>query len=414
MRKSNPPETLKDTAKRFPNSPGVYFWLGKPKGGKKEILYIGKAGSLKKRVSSYFTKKDDPRIAELVLEARSITYQETDTVLEALILEANLIKKHWPKYNVKDKDGRSFIYLVIPVKDEYPKPLIVRGRELQKYSPKNVKVFGPYQSYHLLRNALELVRKIFPYSTCKPNSGKPCFHYQIHLCPGTCIGAVTPKEYKKNIDDLVLFFAGEKKRLHARLSKEHPEKLDALKHVADVALLADNHSPVSGVFEPFQRIEGYDISHLSGKEPVGAMVVFENAERNPNEYRIFKIRASNADGRNYSDVDMLKEVLGRRLNHSEWHLPNIVFSDGGLAQARAVRSVIKLRGYDIPVVGLAKTGGHSASAHGEDKLVILGASKNVRDLILANKRILQQVRNEAHRFATAFNRKKRSKNSLPW
>ncbi len=189
---------LVDQAKQFPLSPGVYIY--KDKSGKP--LYVGRATSLRRRVLQYFRKDIDPRIGEMVGLAHKVGYLQTETVLEAIILEANLIKKYWPKYNVKDKDNRSFIFLVIP-KSDFPKPIIVRGRELESFPTSQAKIFGPYQSLTVVRNALQIIRRIFPYSICKA-VGKPCFDYQIGLCPGVCVGAITKKDYQKNINNIVL------------------------------------------------------------------------------------------------------------------------------------------------------------------------------------------------------------------
>jgi excinuclease ABC subunit C len=121
-------EKLKKISQKFPNTPGVYFWMGTDK----KPLYIGRAGSLKKRIASYFLAKD-PRIIEMVSLAKNLKFQKTDTLLEAIILEANLIRKYWPKYNVKEKDNRSFLYIVV-TNDEFPRLLTIRARELLRYS----------------------------------------------------------------------------------------------------------------------------------------------------------------------------------------------------------------------------------------------------------------------------------------
>ncbi len=393
-------EKIKKISKTFPNSPGVYFFLDK----NKKPIYIGRAGSLKKRIASYFRTKD-PRIGEMVLLANGLKFEKTKTLLEAIILEANLIKKYWPKYNIVDKDNTSFDYLVV-LKGEYPKILTVRGREIEKYGAMNAKIFGPYQSLRLLRAALSLIRKIFPFGKCTPNQGRPCFDYQIGLCPGICIGAVSPKDYKKNIDNIILFFGGQKKRLIAKLKKQNPEKISALEHVNDVVLLQESEK-IGGYKKGgvFGRVEGYDISHLAGKNPVGAMVVFERGEKNTNAYRLFNIR-NLKEGKNYSDVDMLKEVLERRFNHKEWNFPDIVFVDGGINQVRAAVDILKNKNIIIPVVGLAKKGGHSASAYSQDKLIITNTKKSTRELLSGSKKIFQEIRNEAHRFAINFNRKR--------
>src|SRR3989339_1970841 len=245
--------SLIDQAKQLPLNPGVYIY--KDKEG--EILYIGRATSLRRRVLQYFRKDIDPRIGEMVSLADTVTFKQTDTVLEAIILEANLIKKHWPKYNVKDKDNRSFVFIVFP-KEDFPRPIVVRGRELEKFPASSAKVFGPYQSVTVLRNALKILRRIFPYSTCKP-TGKPCFDYQIGLCPGVCVGAITKQDYQKNINNMVLLLKGEKKKLLKKLTKENPQAAIYLKHIQDVTLVSREEFHDDS--QEFNRIEGYDISH---------------------------------------------------------------------------------------------------------------------------------------------------------
>jgi len=325
-------------------------------------------------------------------------------LLEAVILEANLIKKHWPKYNVKDKDNKSFVYLVF-TNEDYPKPIIVRGRDLERYTlKKGVSVFGPYQSYHLLKKALDIVRRIFPYRTCTLNSGKPCFHYQIGLCPGVCTGDISKVEYKERIKELTLFFEGDKKRLLKKLQK-NTKATEALSHIRDVALLSDSGSLLTKKdFIHEGRIEGYDISHSFSKNPVGAMVVFENAEPDVSQYRLFNIKGENTQ----DDLGMLKEVLIRRLNHLEWKLPDIIFVDGGLNQVKLVNQVLKERNIVIPVVGLSKSGVHSASSSA-DKLVAVNLKKTGKELIQDSKKLFQQVRNEAHRFAISASKRQRKK-----
>jgi len=306
--------TINHRIKKIPDKPGVYFFLDK----KGKILYIGRATSLRKRILSYFQRLLDLRIKEMVDRAKKIKFRTTETILESIILEANLIKKHWPKYNVKERDNRSFIYVVIP-KADYPYPILVRERELGKILPaKTIRIFGPYQSLNLIKNALRIIRRIFPYSTCRPNSGKPCFNYQIGLCPGACIGKISPKEYQKNIRNIILLLEGKRKNLLKKLEKENPDKIKNLEHIQDVSLIdnseIENWKLKIGNFN--RRIEGYDVSHLSGKETVGAMVVFKNGEPDKSQYRLFKIR--NAKN---NDLEALKEMVLRRFNHREWDFP---------------------------------------------------------------------------------------------
>lgn len=241
---------LEKQAKKLPNKPGVYLFLDK----NNRILYIGRVASLKNRVLSYFRGNLEPSKKEMVKRAVRIKHYVTDTILDSVVLEANLIKKHWPKYNVKDKDGRSFSYIIMD-KEDYPRPIVARGTALKNFPADNFLIFGPYQSSKIAGDILRIIRKIFPYSTSKPFSGKPCFHYQIGLCPGACIGKISKTGYKKNIRNIVLFLKGQKKRLLKKLIKENPDKIKSLEHIQDAALITrENALPPNGL----NRVERYE------------------------------------------------------------------------------------------------------------------------------------------------------------
>jgi len=371
---------LKNKLKTIPQKPGVYFWLNSAG----HVLYVGRATSLKNRLSQYFQKGIDDRIAEMVAAATDLKYEVTDSLLEAIILEAKNIKKFWPKYNIVDRDNRSFIYVVIP-KTDFARPIVVRGTDLKKFPATQAKVFGPYQSWHLLQKALRLIRLIFPYSTCRPNSGKACFDYQIGLCPGACIGEISSKEYQKNINNISLLLSGEKKRLLAKLMKENPDKIKALKHIQDVSLLTREDDLREN---KINRLEGYDISHNHGKESYGSMVVFEDGEANRQAYRLFKIKEAPAG----DDERALAEVLLRRFNHPEWPLPELIMIDGGSPQISFLSRLLATHNIEVPLVGISKFGG--------DKLVLTaGSSKSLRALTENIKPTLLKLREEAHRFA---------------
>lgn len=382
---------LAEKVKLFPDSPGVYRFLD-AEGG---ILYIGRATSLRKRVSNYFTNRIDARIREMVSLASDVRYEQTDTVLEAVILEANLIKKHWPKYNVKDKDDRSFLYIVIP-KVDYPKPFIARHRELEKFSLLKADIFGPYQSMTLLKNALKIVRRIFPYSTCSVGSGKPCFDYQIGLCPGACIGAISKTDYQKNIKNIILLLSGKRALLLQRLSKAYPEKAAALRHIQDVSLISRDE--LVKEHAEAHRIEGYDISHLTGKETYGSMVVFTDGEADRGQYRLFAVKDAAAS----DDLHALEEVLARRFRHDEWDMPDLIMIDGGRPQVDHIASVFRKHNIIIPIVGISKYGG--------DALVFpLGMKQSMRVLAEGLRPVLLRARDEAHRFALRSSRRKRER-----
>lgn len=391
---------LLDQAKRLSSNSGVYLFCDK----KGSVLYVGRAVSLRRRVLNYFQKYLDPRLKEMMAKAVILKHFKTSNLLEAIILEANLIKKYWPKYNIRERDDRSFIYVLIP-KTTFSHPIIIRGHELRKFVPKNVYIFGPYKSLSLIETALRIIRRFFPYCTClssetlltKKNRatwGRPCLDYQIGLCPGPCIGLISKKDYQKNIDNLVLMLKGEQSKLFKRLKKENPEKAEALKHIQDVALLKKEVYSLSKI----NRIEGYDISHFGGKDTYGAMVVFEGAESRKENYRLFKIKeAPQSD-----DLRALEEVLSRRLNHLEWHLPDLILIDGGRPQVECVSKLFQIKRVTIPFVGISK--------YQNDKFVFPKNTKtSLKEMLVSIKETLLQVREEAHRFAISASRRKSRK-----
>lgn len=399
--------------KNLPNSPGVYLFKDK----NKRPVYIGKAASLKARVFSYW-KNNDSRIKKLVEETASLSYKKTETVIEALILEANLIKKYEPKYNIKGKDNKTFLYILFK-KEDYQKPILIRGQELEVIKQKEIlKIFGPFTSASSLRIALDILRGIFPWSECK--KGKPCFYYQIAKCPGVCAGTISKKNYQKIIKNLILFFEGKKDKILKNLQKEMFElskkekfeeaaeirnKIKSLEHIQDIALIKKE----CVASKDFERIEGYDISNISGKLAVGSMVVFsaqggsafggENIEPKKSDYRKFRIKTVDK----ISDTDMIKEVLKRRfknLGKNKWNkLPNLILIDGGKGQVNAALKILNNFNLQIPVVGIAK------GAKRKNNALIFGAkNETIKKQILENKEILIRVRDEAHRFAIKYHR----------
>jgi len=386
---------LTQKIKKAPNNPGVYLF----KNQKEEIIYVGRSINLKKRLENYLHPKYFKTIS-LVKEAKSVSFKTTKNFLDAVILEANLIKKYEPKYNVREKDSRSFVYIVIP-KKPWTYPMLVRGKQLEKYSPKKTKaeIFGPFQSLGLTKNLSRLLRRIFPYSTCQLNASRPCFDYQIGLCPGKCIGIITEKEYQKNINNLILFLKGEKEKVKKKLKKTSPEKIKLLENIDDSILISHEK-------EDFDfgegRIEGYDISHFSGKETFGAMVVFEDGDFNKNEYRLFKIRSAKPN----DDLSALEETLERRLNHKEWTYPNLILVDGGKTQVSTLNKVLDKKKINIPVIGISK--------FQFDKLVFSKKiDKSLKGIISLSFDELKKIRDEAHRFTNSARKRSFQKHLLP-
>jgi excinuclease ABC subunit C len=389
---------------KLPDSPGVYFFK---KG--KEILYIGKATSLRDRVRSYFSNDliatRGPLLVDMVFKADKITFEKKDSVLEAIILEANLIKKYQPKYNTKEKDNKSFNYVVV-TKEEFPRVLVERGRNLENSNSLLIKEkFGPFPNATQLKEALKIIRKIFPFrDMCKIGQDKPCFNYQIGLCPGVCSGLISKKEYSKIIKNIQLFFEGKKTQIIKNLEKDMTllakeqkfqeankikKTIFAINHIQDVALVRDEYKKSENSI----RIEAYDIAHISGSANVGVMVVLEDGEPAKSEYRKFKINNSKQN-----DVAALKEILERRFTHEEWSFPQIIVVDGGKAQINIARKVLEKFGLSIPVVSVLKNEYHKPKAVMGDKII---SSKYSNEILLAN--------NEAHRFAIKYHRSLRNK-----
>jgi excinuclease ABC subunit C len=401
----------------LPDEPGVYFFIGTTR----EILYIGKATSLRLRVRSYFANdigiKRSPLIAKMVQEATTIEWTTTDSVLEALILESNLIRSHKPRYNIDQKDDKSYNHLII-TKERFPRVLVVRGKDIgTRFRDDEISyVFGPFVKASLFREALSIVRRIFRfYDTAKPigserskvTRGIIDFNRQIGLYPRE----VEHDEYLKTIRHVRMFFEGKKQEIVRELERdmkrfakeEHFEeanvckkKIFALTHIQDVALIKDEFRTYRD--DRRLRIEGYDVAHSAGEAMVGVMTVVESGVRVPSEYRTFTIKTVTSA----NDPKALEEILERRLAHSEWHLPQLIVVDGNAVQKKRAEVVLSRAGVVIPVVAVTKDEKHRPKH-------ILGPAQVVSThesaILLANA--------EAHRFSLSIHRKKRRKSMLP-
>ena len=409
---------------KIPSKPGVYFWK---KG--RDILYVGKATELKSRVKSYFSKDlietRGPVILDMVFKSDNIKWLETDSVLEALILEAELIKRYQPKYNTKEKSDKSFNYVGI-TRDELPRVVLVRGKELQEsenfsrltlprvrggtYTTKNSRslyanTYGPYPHGAQLKEALKIIRRIFPFLDDKSKNYEE-FYRQINLVPDL----EDTKMYKENIKNINLFFQGKKKKILQNLKKdmasyaksrefekasEIKRQIFALQHINDVSLL--KLEPNAYSLMPTFRIEAYDVAHMSGKNMVGVMTVVENGNAVKSEYKKFKIRTQ--AGAN--DTGALSEILERRFNHPEWRTPDLVVVDGGVAQMNVAKKTIEKSGFDLNVVSVLKDERHRPKS-------VLGS----RVLALQHQSAILLANSEAHRFAIAYHKDMRNKNFL--
>lgn len=394
--------------KKIPNAPGVYFFLGT----RKEILYIGKATSLRNRVTSYFAgdirEKRSALIEKMVTEAKTIEWTVTDSVLEALILETNLIRTHKPKYNTISKDGKSYNHLII-TNEEWPRVLVVRGKDLDDYDASYH--FGPFPSGMLFREALKIVRRLFQFydmktpvglEKTKVERGKINFNRQIGLYPTD--GSKT--EYLRTIRHIRLFFEGKKGQIVKELEREMmklakvekfeaanvlKKKIFALQHIQDIALIKDDARVYRD--ENSVRIEAYDVAHLQGEDMVGVMTVVEGGEIKRADYRKFKIQSVSGP----NDPAALREVLERRLYHDDWPLPQIIAVDGSTAQKNVAERVLRKRELVIPIVAVVKDERHRP-------VRVLGPQSILKKhhdaILLANA--------EAHRFSITYHRHKRN------
>jgi excinuclease ABC subunit C len=354
------------------------------------------------------------RLVSMVTVADTVTYQETGSVLEALLLESKLIKEHSPMYNVKEKDNKSFACVVI-TKEDFPRVLVMRIRDFEKkFTKKDVdSVYGPFPSMSQIKEAMTIIRKMFPYrDRCevldKSNGShqKACFNYQIKLCPGSCIGAISQDEYKKNITNIKRLLAGKKseikksleKDMRAYAKKELFEKASiarniifALDHIKDISLIQEDE--ILSFKNSSFRIEGYDVAHISGTSRVGVMVVLEGKEKMKNEYRKFKL-----EEKVNNDYEGLRQILLRRFSHKEWRYPDLIVIDGGEAHKQTAEKVIAGLGLLIPCVSVVKDNRHKPKD-------IMGGKVHVdyhkKEILLANS--------EAHRFAIGYHKSLRNK-----
>ena len=361
-----------------------------------KIIYVGKATSLKERLRSYFGKNLLEKTKKQMLEVRGVEVIETDSALEALFLESSLIKKHSPKYNIKEKDDKSRLHVYF-TKEKFPAVTVVRETDLHFIKEKKPIIYGPFTSSKSLSDALEIIRKIIPYRTCRSLPKSKCLYGHIGLCEAPCEGNIDQKEYKKRIRQVRDFFEGKKSKVAIGFKKELEraskgqeyekaarlrDKMRALEDLGRAFVLSRDDKP-----SIYRRIEGYDISNIFGEHAAGSMVVFTDGISDKSEYRKFKIKT--VYGAN--DIAMLKETLERRFDRKDWQMPDLIIIDGGRAQVNVAVEVLSGKKINIPIVGIAK---------GEDRkqdMIITSQIVSRGDIVLFKK-----VRDEAHRFARGY------------
>lgn len=380
------------------------------------------------------------RIKQLVRTAVQIKFEVLESELEALLVEAELIRTHQPQYNILLKDDKTPLYIHI-TNDKFPRVLTLRKKEVIKRNPKGT-VLGPFPSAYKTKEVLKLVRRIFKW--CKnPDEGKACFYYHIDLCSGACLGEISQTEYNKDIRNLILFLRGKKKTVVTQLKKEmlsfsekemfekaqnRKEQIALITEVTTRKLqpnltlpqlqlsktaegltylgqILQDHMAIPKQW-PLTTLEGYDVSNVQGTNPTVSLVTFTNGQADKSKYKVFNIKTLDTP----NDYGMMKEALTRRQKHPEWGKPNLVIVDGGRGQVRAALSVWQ---WNIPIIGLVKN---------PDRIVIPlvseekinGKTKIDYKLIKLDDShptltLLQQIRDESHRFAQKQHKKLRIK-----
>ena len=402
---------LKQKLSKLPDLPGVYFH--KNKDG--EVIYVGKAAVLKNRVRQYFqNSKKDPKTEALVSEIFDTDWIKVDTEMDALFLESEMIKRYKPKWNILLRDDKTVTYIKITMNEEVPYLSFTRTPLDDKAT-----YIGPFYGKLAVEKAVRILRKIFPYYT-KPYTGHKTLNTDLGLTPGIEIGKSTPKEYKKTLKKLIRYLEGDREKLLKDLEKEMKnaassgnfeeaakarDELMGLKELKKKIVFSSEEfldissdqalkdlQKMLGLKEPPRRIEGYDISHQSGTNAVGSMVVFINGAATRENYRKFKIRGSG-----YDDLKSMVEVISRRLKHTEWELPDLIILDGGITQVNAVLPLVSA--LNIPVIGRDKSGDHSKSAEVKiifnNQLIRLDKTSHVA-------RLIARIDEESHRFAITY------------
>jgi len=418
-------------ASRIPQNPGVYFFRKDS-----NILYIGKAANLRARLRSYFNLKDVKRrrfppgrptskILALLNEAQSLSWEILNSETEALIREAELIKKYRPKYNVLMRDDKNYFYVGF-TKEKFPKIFITHQTK------NNANYIGPFTEGVALKSVLNTLRRVFPYCTCKKNHARPCLNAKLCKCLGYCCTInykLSTINYLKNIRSIKQILSGKNKSLLRALKKEM-QKLSRGQNYEEAAQIRNQIRALEKIFEHrdvikqdlpsenakalralesllkinnVNRIEAYDIANIHGKFAYGSTAVFENGALKKDSYRLFKIRTVNQS----NDPAMIKEVLLRRLKHAEWPIPQVVLIDGGQAQLNTAFRVIRTKFREIRVMSLTKN-----SKHIGDHIFIAGRRKSISLSVLpaSLKNLILRLDSEAHRFAILHYRKSHQKN----
>ncbi|MFA6518925.1 MAG: GIY-YIG nuclease family protein [Candidatus Shapirobacteria bacterium] len=410
--------------KSLPSNPGIYIYRNRAG----DIIYVGKAINLKKRVSQYFSRDDALGIktSQLVSQIASVETKVVGSEIEALILEASYIKKYHPKYNSQLKDDRSYLYICISTE------LIPRiFTSHQSNLPPKAEIYGPFPDGASVKSLLKIIRRIFPFRSLEKHPTGDCLYCHLGLCPGA---KPDLHIYKKSISHIKQILSGRFTYLQKNLRREMAlasksqnyelavslrDQLTNLEYVVSgwsnlshlyqqIDLPEDQQSSAINELSStlkiplINRIECFDISQLGTKYFVGSMTVWQNGHLDNSQYRKFKILYKASP----DDQLMIKEIVYRRLKHPEWGTPDLIVVDGGKPQVTAAETVVS-KIYDL-----------------RSKISVLGLAKKLETIVIKNGdswqeinlphhstalRLLQQLRDEAHRFANRYRKELISK-----
>jgi excinuclease ABC subunit C len=449
--------TLEAKLKTLPRNPGVYFH----KSASGEIIYVGKAAVLKNRVRQYFqsTRDMDAKTRALVAEIDDTDWVETESEIDALFLESEMVKRYMPRYNILLRDDKSQTFVRVDMKSEWPHVEFTRNP-----ADDGADYFGPYYNGFAVKKALRYLRKTFPYYTKVPTSDRPDLDVHLGLSPQP---GTTSDEYKIILRNLIRYLKGERVALVRELERDMKtaaglqdfekaaairNKLLNLRELQRRIMFGDKEflniskdkalgdlRELLGLTKSLARIEGYDISHMSGTNVVASMVVFTNGVSDRANYRKFKTRIEHND-----DVYNMHETITRRFsekNVKAWGMPDLLLVDGGKGQLDGALRALEERGMHVPAISIAKREeevvihkirsnintdtiinlvqdpipGVSVMSSGEYYIVNLHAgqlnasshSKNLRGGSLHTTysdvtKLFQRIRDESHRFAVSY------------
>ena len=413
---------------------------------------MGKAKNLQRRVSSYFVNYKNllEKTRILVSQVKKIKGVIVGSEIQALLLEANYIKLYKPKYNAKLTDDKAYPLIRITIRGEYPKVLIAR-----KTNDNKSLYFGPFPNATALRLVLKTIRRIFPFQSVINHPNKLCLYNHLGLCP--CPQVTNHKDYKKNVNHIVMFLKGNTKKVISNLEKERnilskleefekaevlQKKIDAINYVTSAAYEKFDYKLSPNLDEDIRykellmlkicllkhnvqvnnlnRIECFDVSNINGSSATGSMVVFVNGEKDSSQYRRFKIRSLETP----NDFAMIQEVLQRRIKHHEWSMPDLIIVDGGKGQVSSAVKILKEQEINTPVIGLAKReetiiippnrhSGPLRQSFSEASLSRISSTNQFIEISLPKDspalHVIMRIRDEAHRFAITYHKKLRSK-----